>query len=313
MVLRGVEAEKISTGDVIVFFSKREDPIIHRVVEKGEKGGKIYFHTKGDNNEGSIRSTALDETNVSEDVVIGKAVLRVPLLGYVKIWAVDLLKMLESFEQRLKCGLFLTLLPAYLRAEQLAIEVKKTQEIAYRDALTDTLNRRAYNEFGNLLVHDCLTQNIPLSIIVFDVDNFKKFNTQHGHLGGDYALKELSKLVQSQLRGSDSLFRYDRAEYSEKNRPEQLFRLGGDEFVILLFGATASQSIIAANRIYNVIESSTFNYKGQSFNISIKAGIATLREDGDTLQQLYQKGDERAKIAEERGKAQFYHPLLDNE
>ena len=94
MVLRGVEAEKISTGDVIVFFSKREDPIIHRVVEKGEKGGKIYFHTKGDNNEVSIRSTALDETNVSEDVVIGKAVLRVPLLGYVKIWFVEILKAL---------------------------------------------------------------------------------------------------------------------------------------------------------------------------------------------------------------------------
>jgi len=94
MVLRGVEAEKISTGDVIVFFSKREDPIIHRVVEKGKKGGKIYFHTKGDNNEGSIRSTALDETNVSEDVVIGKAVLRVPLLGYVKIWFVEILKAL---------------------------------------------------------------------------------------------------------------------------------------------------------------------------------------------------------------------------
>ena len=70
MVLMGAEAEKISTGEVIVFFSSRKDPIIHRVVGKSEKGGKIYFHTKGDNNEDSIRSNALDETNVNEDAVI---------------------------------------------------------------------------------------------------------------------------------------------------------------------------------------------------------------------------------------------------
>ena len=94
MVLRGIEAEKISAGDVVVFFSSRKDPIIHRVVGKGEKDGKIYFHTKGDNNEDSIRSNALDETKVNEDAVIGKAVLRVPLLGYIKIWFVDILKAL---------------------------------------------------------------------------------------------------------------------------------------------------------------------------------------------------------------------------
>ncbi len=94
MVLRGVEAEKISTGDVIVFFSSRKDPIIHRIVEKTEKGGNIYFHTKGDNNEDSIRSSVLDEMNIQEDVVIGKAILRVPLLGYVKIWFVDMLNAL---------------------------------------------------------------------------------------------------------------------------------------------------------------------------------------------------------------------------
>jgi len=94
MVLRGVESERISAGEVIVFFSSRKDPIIHRVVGKSEKDGKIYFHTKGDNNEDSIRSGALDETNVKEDAVIGKAVLRIPLLGYIKIWFVGILKVL---------------------------------------------------------------------------------------------------------------------------------------------------------------------------------------------------------------------------
>ena len=95
MVLKGMKADKINIGDVIVFFSNKRDPIIHRVVKKNEKDGKVYFQTKGDNNEDSIRSTMLDETNVSQEVIIGKAVLRVPFLGYIKIWFVQAFKMLN--------------------------------------------------------------------------------------------------------------------------------------------------------------------------------------------------------------------------
>ncbi len=94
MVLKGVEPEKISQGDILVFFSNRNDPIIHRVVSKNESNGGIIIHTKGDNNEGSIKSSALDETRINEDAVIGKAVIRIPLLGYIKIWFVDVLRFL---------------------------------------------------------------------------------------------------------------------------------------------------------------------------------------------------------------------------
>lgn len=92
MVLRGKDAEKIEVGDVIVFKSGRKDPIIHRVVKKSTKDNAVYFQTKGDNNGDSIKTMTLDETNLSQDGVIGKAVLRVPLLGYIKIWFVEALK-----------------------------------------------------------------------------------------------------------------------------------------------------------------------------------------------------------------------------
>lgn len=92
MVLRGRDAGSIETGDVIVFRSGRKDPIIHRVVKKIQNGDEIYFQTKGDNNKDSIKSGQLDETNVGEDIVIGKVILRVPLLGYIKIWFVEILK-----------------------------------------------------------------------------------------------------------------------------------------------------------------------------------------------------------------------------
>lgn len=94
MVLVGKDAENIEIGDIIVFNGNRKDPIIHRIVKKMQDNGKIYFQTKGDNNADSIKNNLLDETNLKEDVVIGKVVLRVPLLGYIKIWFVELLKLI---------------------------------------------------------------------------------------------------------------------------------------------------------------------------------------------------------------------------
>jgi len=93
MVLYGKKPDKIEIGGVIVFKSKRPDPIIHRVVKKWELDGEYYFQTKGDHNVDSIRSTSLDETNINEEQYLGKAVIRIPLLGYIKIWFVELIKL----------------------------------------------------------------------------------------------------------------------------------------------------------------------------------------------------------------------------
>lgn len=95
MVLVGKDAKNIEVGNVIVFRSSKKDPIIHRVVKKFENDNDIYFQTKGDNNEDSIKNDALDETNIREEAIIGKAVLRVPFLGYIKIWFVEALKFLD--------------------------------------------------------------------------------------------------------------------------------------------------------------------------------------------------------------------------
>ena len=86
-------SENIKIGDVIVFVGGSKDPIIHRVVKKADKDGMIYFQTKGDNNKDSIKTQQLDETNIAENGVVGKAVLRVPLLGYIKIGFVEMLKL----------------------------------------------------------------------------------------------------------------------------------------------------------------------------------------------------------------------------
>lgn len=108
MVLHGAQPKDIKIGDIIVFVSHRSsprpDPIIHRVVRKWKSNDEYFFQTKGDNyltNRHSIntceRTGCIDETNISEQQVIGKALVRVPFLGYVKIWAVDFVCLFNDF------------------------------------------------------------------------------------------------------------------------------------------------------------------------------------------------------------------------
>lgn len=91
MVVVGVKPKEVTPGMILVFWSQRVDPIIHRVVgvRKDVKG--YVFETKGDNNMGQIQTAWLDETNVREQQIIGRAVLRIPFLGWVKIWFVSIL------------------------------------------------------------------------------------------------------------------------------------------------------------------------------------------------------------------------------
>jgi signal peptidase I len=108
MVLSGAKPKDIKIGDIIVFISHknrpRADPIIHRVVVKMESDGKYSFQTKGDNhntNKISINACdstgCIDETDISEEQIIGKALFRVPFLGYVKIWAVEMVCLVDDF------------------------------------------------------------------------------------------------------------------------------------------------------------------------------------------------------------------------
>ena len=92
MILVGKDAENIEVGNVMVFRSNRQDPIIHRVVKKIENNSIIYFQTKGDNNKDSIKTSYLNEMHINEEDIIGKAVIRIPLLGYIKIGFVELLE-----------------------------------------------------------------------------------------------------------------------------------------------------------------------------------------------------------------------------
>ncbi|MBW2997443.1 signal peptidase I [Candidatus Woesearchaeota archaeon] len=89
MLLYGTNHEKLKVGDVIVFKANRPDPVIHRIIIAKQNNSHHTYSTKGDHNIG----TFYFESNVPEENYIGKAVIRVPLLGYIKIGFVKLLQL----------------------------------------------------------------------------------------------------------------------------------------------------------------------------------------------------------------------------
>jgi len=90
--LKGIDIDKIDVGDIIVFNAeKRAYPIIHRVVANDLINNKYVIQTKGDHNKAQINDGFLDETNIQESQIIGKALIKVPFLGYIKIWFTELI------------------------------------------------------------------------------------------------------------------------------------------------------------------------------------------------------------------------------
>ncbi len=102
MILTGINPQTVETGDIIVFQSGKPDPIIHRIVRKIKEDGKTYYQTKGDNyvtNPTPIQTNGIDETRIPHDerIVKGKAVFRIPYLGYVKILALRAVCFVDGF------------------------------------------------------------------------------------------------------------------------------------------------------------------------------------------------------------------------
>jgi signal peptidase I len=104
MILYGKDPEKIEVGEVLVFIPENREwfeshgPVIHRVVDKWEEDETIYFQTKGDHNRESAENF---ETRIPEEDVIGVAAVRIPFVGYAKIWLFNIIQGIGMFFMRL--------------------------------------------------------------------------------------------------------------------------------------------------------------------------------------------------------------------
>ena len=169
--------------------------------------------------------------------------------------------------------------------EELAL--KKVYEAALYDGLTGIYNRkyldaRIESELGFALRHGA-----ELSLIVVDVDHFKKVNDTHGHLAGDAVLKGLAGMIGTQLRAEDVLARY-----------------GGEEFVVLLRSINADGAFVLADRLRHMVSQSPVQFGATTIPITVSGGVASLKCCGERRNKdaLFGMADARLYVAKNAGR-----------
>lgn len=151
-----------------------------------------------------------------------------------------------------------------------AITNREMNEKAVKDGLTGAYTKGALLERGPELIKRSQVLNEELSLIVLDIDHFKKINDQHGHAAGDHILKEMSAIVSTKVVRSQDFFA----------------RYGGEEFVILLAHTPLRAAAEVSERIRATIESTAFQFDGKRIPVTVSVGVATRKpaeEDWDTF------------------------------
>ena len=162
------------------------------------------------------------------------------------------------------------------------------QSVAYRDSLTGIFNRHYLLEKSDSFFQESDLLNHPLSILLIDIDFFKKVNDVYGHLTGDRILKYVVKNIQQALRTDDLFARY-----------------GGEEFILLLPKTNIEESSIVAEKLRRIIEQNPYSSDRLDAIISITISIgASQYQKEDTLEKLIGKADSALYQAKERGRNQ---------
>ncbi|MFZ5648305.1 MAG: GGDEF domain-containing protein [Bacillota bacterium] len=157
------------------------------------------------------------------------------------------------------------------------------EQQSMRDGLTGLRNYRSLNMALMHEMRHCLSGGRPISILMIDIDNFKKYNDTMGHIKGDIILREVAKIMGANIRNNDMTFRY-----------------GGEEFCVLLPGVGLERAQNIAERMRAQVQEA---FKGLRLPVTISIGVATSSGEVTDPKQLLELADKalyRAKILKNR-------------
>jgi diguanylate cyclase (GGDEF)-like protein len=166
--------------------------------------------------------------------------------------------------------------------------VRQLIEIATTDALTGVSNRRHFLDLCERELAKARRYKTHLSLIILDIDHFKKFNDTYGHDVGDDVLRTVAQALKHELRTEDILARY-----------------GGEEFVVLLPETPLGDALsVAAERLRKRIETTPLETVHGSLKITISLGVATFSETRNDIRSILKRADEGLYAAKQRGRNQ---------
>lgn len=174
--------------------------------------------------------------------------------------------------------------------QQLTEAREALREQAIRDALTGLFNRRYLEEALARELRRAEHGNLPLSLLMIDLDHFKDFNDRHGHAAGDAVLKELGVLLHQQTR-----------------REDVACRLGGEEFVLILPGASSAVAARRSEQIRQAIRQATVESEGKRLeSATVSVGVACFPEHGTTAETLLASADQALYRAKREGRDRVF-------
>jgi diguanylate cyclase (GGDEF)-like protein len=146
-------------------------------------------------------------------------------------------------------------------------------EAARSDPLTDLLNRRGFREEAETEVQRFYRSGRPFSVVLGDVDHFKRINDSYGHACGDYVLRRIADLMKERLRDVDRAARW-----------------GGEELIMLLPETETQGAAVLADKLRRLIADSNFQFEGESVSVTMTFGVACFRK-GETLDNCIARAD----------------------
>lgn len=176
---------------------------------------------------------------------------------------------------------------AVLKIDVLSKELNEIKHTAKTDMLTSLLNRRGFSEAMVKAMETTKITREPFSIIMLDIDHFKKINDEYGHLIGDHILKMVSKLLTDYIKGKDIASRF-----------------GGEEFILILPQTSLEGAYILAEQIRLSLQKKTWTIKdtGKSIGqISVSLGIA-LYKIGESVDTVIKRADTALYHAKNTGR-----------
>ncbi len=162
---------------------------------------------------------------------------------------------------------------------------EKIRELATQDGLTGLATRRVFNDRIEAMLQRAERTEGRMSMIMTDVDHFKKLNDNHGHPFGDEVLRHVARVMQRAVRKIDLAARY-----------------GGEEFVLLLEDAAEDGAFLLAERVRRDVEALEFDDGGVPVRVTISLGIASFPRDGGVAADLKNNADKALYKAKHDGR-----------
>ncbi len=169
-----------------------------------------------------------------------------------------------------------------------ADEIRTKQSEACTDVLTKLPNRRAFDDAMASNSKAFAGQKRPFSLLIFDVDHFKKFNDTHGHQAGDEVLRQVGQTMSAAVKGEDIPCRY-----------------GGEEFALVMPNTKIDQARIAAERVRQAVEAMEVEFEGKMLKVTASIGVAEVATGEDSA-VVVRRADDAVYAAKEAGRNRSY-------